>query len=112
MAPEHDSTWSSGTLNVGARSYRIRRLGAVAEAGLGDPARPHSIRVLLENLLRCEDSISRERDLRLNNQDDGALCLLERSQEGSRKERADLASRMPVPVGPSANAHPDVLPPW
>ncbi len=63
MAPEHDATWSSGILDVGAHSYRISRLGAVAEAGLGDPARlPHSIRVLLENLLRCEDGGSVTRD--------------------------------------------------
>ncbi len=63
MALERAASWSSGTLVVGARSYRIHRLAALAEAGLGDPARlPRSIRVLLENLLRSEDGSSVTRD--------------------------------------------------
>ncbi len=63
MGPERNSTWSAGTLDVGARSYRIHRLSAVSEAGLGDPARlPRSIRVLLENLLRNEADGSVTRD--------------------------------------------------
>ncbi|MFI5315045.1 MAG: aconitate hydratase AcnA [Myxococcota bacterium] len=53
----------ASTLQVGARSYRIHRLGAVEEAGLGKLARlPRSIRVLLENLLRCEDGVTVTRD--------------------------------------------------
>jgi aconitate hydratase len=57
MAAQND--WSSGTLAVGDRRYRIHRLAAVEEAGLGRLARlPRSIRVLLENLLRHEDGNS------------------------------------------------------
>ncbi|MEE8557815.1 MAG: aconitase family protein, partial [Myxococcota bacterium] len=55
--------WSEGTLQVGGRSHRIVRLQAVAEQGMGDPARlPRSVRILLENLLRHEDgkTVSRE----------------------------------------------------
>jgi aconitate hydratase len=55
--------WSAGSLRVRDRSFRIQRLAAVEEAGLGKLARlPRSIRVLLENLLRCEDgsSVTRE----------------------------------------------------
>jgi aconitate hydratase len=57
------SQWSAGTLRVGERTFRISRLAAVEEAGLGKLSRlPRSIRVLLENLLRCEDgsSVTRE----------------------------------------------------
>jgi len=57
------SAWSKGTLAVSGRSYAIRRLSAVEEAGLGRLSRlPRSIRVLLENLLRYEDgrSVTRE----------------------------------------------------
>jgi aconitate hydratase len=57
------SAWSAGTLEVGDRTYRIQRLAAVEEAGLGKLARlPRSIRVLLENLLRFEGqgSVARE----------------------------------------------------
>ncbi|MEE9281134.1 MAG: aconitate hydratase AcnA, partial [Myxococcota bacterium] len=58
-----ESDWSSGILEVGGRGYRIHRLGAVAEAGLPDPALlPRSIRVLLENLLRSQDGGSVTRD--------------------------------------------------
>ena len=63
MAAQRGPTWSSGTLDVGGRSYRIARLAAVAEAGLGDLRRlPRSIRLLLENLLRHEDGNSVTRD--------------------------------------------------
>jgi aconitate hydratase len=55
--------WSAGTLEVGDRRYRIHRLAAVEEAGLGRMARlPRSIRVLLENLLRFEDGHSVRRE--------------------------------------------------
>jgi aconitate hydratase len=51
-----DSYKSGDTLRVGDREVRIYRLAALASAGFGDPSRlPFSIRVLLENLLRCED---------------------------------------------------------
>jgi aconitate hydratase len=53
----------AGSLQVGARSFRIHRLAAVEEAGLGKLARlPRSIRVLLENLLRHEDGVTVTRD--------------------------------------------------
>jgi aconitate hydratase len=55
--------WSAGTLDVAGRSYRLHRLSAVDEAGLGPVGRlPRSIRVLLENLLRHEDGASVTRD--------------------------------------------------
>ena len=64
MAPSRDgSRWSLGSIDAGDRSYRIHRLAAVEEAGLGRLARlPRSVRVLLENLLRYEDgsSVTRE----------------------------------------------------
>ena len=64
MAPSRDEArWSLGSIDAGERSYRIHRLAAVEEAGLGPLARlPRSIRVLLENLLRYEDgsSVTRE----------------------------------------------------
>jgi aconitate hydratase len=57
------SEWSAGSLRVGDRSFRIQRLAAIEEAGLGRLARlPRSIRVLLENLLRFEDGTSVTRD--------------------------------------------------
>jgi aconitate hydratase len=53
----------AGSLQVGARRYRIHRLAAVEELGLGKLARlPRSIRVLLENLLRHEDGVTVTRD--------------------------------------------------
>ncbi len=52
-----------GSIQVGAKSFRIHRLAAVEEAGLGAVARlPRSIRVLLENLLRHEDGVTVTRD--------------------------------------------------
>ena len=54
---------SAGSLQVGSRRYRIHRLAAVEELGLGKLARlPRSIRVLLENLLRHEDGVTVTRD--------------------------------------------------
>ena len=84
MAAGRSPTWSSGTLDVGGRTYRIARLAAVAEAGLGDPSRlPRSIRILLENLLRHEDASSVTRD------DIAALA----SWVPSAKARAEIAFR-------------------
>jgi aconitate hydratase len=64
MAPPGDENrWSLGSIEVDGRSYRIHRLHAVEEAGLGRLDRlPRSIRVLLENLLRHEDGESVTRD--------------------------------------------------
>ena len=54
---------SAGSLQVGSRRYRIHRLAAVEELGLGKLARlPRSIRVLLENLRRHEDGVTVTRD--------------------------------------------------
>jgi len=51
--------FGEGTLRVGTKTYRIHRLAAVQEAGLGTLSRlPRSIRVLLENLLRHEDGVT------------------------------------------------------
>jgi aconitate hydratase len=58
-----DSFGSRSTLDVGGRTVRISRLDALAKAGVGDVATlPHSLKVLLENLLRHEDgkSVTRE----------------------------------------------------
>jgi aconitate hydratase len=52
----HDSFGARAALQHGGETLTYYRLGALAEAGLPDPARlPYSIRVLLENLLRHED---------------------------------------------------------
>jgi aconitate hydratase len=55
--------WSAGTIQAAGRTYRIHRLAAVEEAGLGELSRlPRSVRVLLENLLRHEGQSSVTRD--------------------------------------------------
>ncbi|MBW7852124.1 MAG: aconitate hydratase AcnA [Rhodospirillales bacterium] len=47
------------TLEVNGRSFDYFSLEAAAQAGLGDVSRlPYSLKVLLENLLRCEDGRS------------------------------------------------------
>ena len=56
MTQDLDSFGTRATLRVGARSFEIRRLGAL---GKGDVATlPFSLKVLLENLLRHEDASS------------------------------------------------------
>jgi len=56
MTRSVDSFKSRTTLSVAGASIDIFRLDAVNSAGHGDIRRlPYSIRVLLENLLRCED---------------------------------------------------------
>jgi aconitate hydratase len=51
-----NSFQSASTLHAGGRVYRIYRLDAVEKAGAGKLSRlPYSIRILLENMLRCED---------------------------------------------------------
>jgi aconitate hydratase len=58
-----DNAWSAGSIESGGVSYRIHRLQAVEEQGLGQLARlPRSIRVLLENLLRYEDGSTVNRE--------------------------------------------------
>ena len=51
MGSSQDSFGARGTLSVGDESYEIYRLAAVE----GADKLPYSLKVLLENLLRCED---------------------------------------------------------
>ena len=45
------------TLSVGAQNFEIHRLEALEKAGVADLGKlPFSLRILLENLLRCEDA--------------------------------------------------------
>src|SRR5216684_1018447 len=54
--PAGDSFHTRDTLKVGAQSFKIHRLEALEKQGIGNVARlPFSLRILLENLLRCED---------------------------------------------------------
>jgi aconitate hydratase len=47
----HDSFGAAADLKVGANTYRIYRLDAIARAGIGDVATlPYSLRILLENV--------------------------------------------------------------
>ncbi|HEY4432881.1 MAG TPA: hypothetical protein VGM99_00645, partial [Candidatus Cybelea sp.] len=51
------------TLRAGDRSYAYFRLAALEESGLTKLSRlPFSLKILLENLLRCEDGIGVRRD--------------------------------------------------
>jgi aconitate hydratase len=52
-----DSFGAAATLNVAGRSYKIFRFDRLEKAGFKTVSRlPVSLRVLLENLLRCEDN--------------------------------------------------------
>ncbi len=48
---------SHGTLDVAGKTYRIARLGALAERGIDIARLPFALRILLENLLRREDGV-------------------------------------------------------
>src|SRR5689334_5924642 len=51
-----NSFGAAAKLRVGASEYEYFRLSALEASGAGNPARlPFSIKILLENLLRCED---------------------------------------------------------
>jgi aconitate hydratase len=51
-----NSFGTSDTLHVGAQSFEIRRLELLEKKGVGHVGKlPFSLRILLENLLRCED---------------------------------------------------------
>ncbi|HLK63355.1 MAG TPA: aconitate hydratase AcnA [Bryobacteraceae bacterium] len=51
-----NSFGAASTLRVGATEYQYFRLARLEEKGVGNVARlPFSIKILLENLLRCED---------------------------------------------------------
>jgi aconitate hydratase len=59
--PSPDSFRSRSLLKVGAKSYEIWKLDALAAHG--DPARlPFSLKVMLENLLRTEDGVAVTKD--------------------------------------------------
>jgi aconitate hydratase len=51
-----DSFQSRSTLKVGAKEYEISRLDALDKQGISTRHLPFSLRILLENLLRTEDS--------------------------------------------------------
>ena len=57
MSPARLNSFRSlGALNVGAASYDIHRLDSLAKRSIGHVDElPFSLKVLLENLLRCED---------------------------------------------------------
>ncbi|HVA36472.1 MAG TPA: aconitate hydratase AcnA [Candidatus Dormibacteraeota bacterium] len=58
-----NSFGAKDTLTAGGRSYAIHRLDALAKAGVGHVSRlPYSLKILLENLLRCEDGVSVTKD--------------------------------------------------
>ncbi|MBV9263121.1 MAG: aconitate hydratase, partial [Candidatus Eremiobacteraeota bacterium] len=63
MIKSRNSFGSLDTLRVGDRSYQYFRLDALERAGIGTPSRlPFSLKILLENLLRCEDDRTVTRD--------------------------------------------------
>ena len=49
---------SHGDLEVGGKTYRIARLGALEKKGYDIARLPFALRILLENLLRREDGRS------------------------------------------------------
>jgi len=50
---------SAATLEVGGKTFRYHRIGALADAGVGHVERlPYSLKILVENLLRHEDGRS------------------------------------------------------
>ena len=53
-----DSFQAKATLKVGERDYTIYRLDALDKMGIATSRLPYSLRVLLENLLRCENGLS------------------------------------------------------
>src|SRR5436190_5408117 len=54
MRPMANSFGSRSTLDVGKRKFEIYRLAALEKAGFAPGRLPFSLRILLENLLRCE----------------------------------------------------------
>ncbi len=63
MDQSRNSFGSLDTLRVSDRSYRYFRLDALERAGIGTLSRlPFSLKLLLENLLRCEDGRTVTRD--------------------------------------------------
>ena len=74
-------------LNVGAQAFEIHRLEILHAKGVGDPTKlPFSLRILLENLLRCEDG-------RFVRKDDIA-ALANWTPNGPKKEIAFMPARV------------------
>jgi aconitate hydratase len=73
-------------LNVGAQAFEVQRLELLEKQGVGTIARlPFSLRILLENLLRCEDG-------RFVHADD-IKALATWTPGAKEKERISLACR-------------------
>ncbi|MFO0958950.1 MAG: aconitate hydratase AcnA [Isosphaeraceae bacterium] len=53
-----NSFQAESTLTVGAKSYKVYRLGALENQGVNLDRLPYSLKILLENLLRCEDGLT------------------------------------------------------
>ena len=53
-----NSFGARGTLSLGGHRFEIFRLAALAKAGPDVARLPYSLKILLENLLRCEDGVS------------------------------------------------------
>ncbi len=74
-------------LNVGAQTFEIQRLEKLEKQGLGEFTRlPFSLRILLENLLRCEDG----RSVRAEN----IRALASWKPGGEQKEIAFMPARV------------------
>jgi aconitate hydratase len=79
MSHHPNSFGALDSLRAGDRSYAYFRLDALERAGIGKLARlPFSLRILLENLLRCEDGRAVKRD---------DIEVLARYDGHSRRER-------------------------
>lgn len=57
-SPMANTFGARSTLEVGGKSYTIYRIDALAKHGFDVQKLPFSLRVLLENLLRCEDNLT------------------------------------------------------
>src|SRR6202789_1136683 len=56
-----NSFGAAGQLHAGGRTHQIFRLAALEKAGFNLSRVPYSIKILLENLLRCEDGLTVKR---------------------------------------------------
>ena len=82
-----DSFGTRDKLSVGAQSFEIHRLEHLEKQGLGGYARlPFSLRILLENLLRCEDGRSVKKD--------DIAALAKWTPNGTQREIAFMPARV------------------
>src|SRR5467141_4455448 len=86
-SPAGNSFGTRDRLNVGAQSFDIHRLEKLEAQGLATLAKlPFSLRILLENLLRCEDGrFVRKDDIR---------ALAKWTPNGPQKEIAFMPARV------------------